>query len=176
MTHIALLRGINVGGKNILPMKELAALFQEHGAKQVKTYIQSGNVVFRTEIDPDEIARQVEAQILERFAITTPIILRTAEELDFALRNNPFVARGEEEGLYVLFLKHMPTPEAVAALDPLRSPPDEFLVQRREVFMRLLSAATTKLTNAYFDSKLKTVGTARNWRTVATLCEMASTL
>lgn len=175
-THIALLRGINVGGKNILPMKSLAAMFAEVGAANVRTYIQSGNVVFELPLDVPvrELGERMEELIKVQLGITTPIVLRTFDELASVLANNPFIERGESEAdLYVLFLKERPAPEAVASLDPLRSPPDEFIVRGHEVYLKLQSVATSKFTNAYFDSRLKTIGTARNWRTLRTLCEIA---
>jgi uncharacterized protein (DUF1697 family) len=175
-THIALLRGINVGGKNMLPMKQLAAFFGELGAGNARTYIQSGNVVFElpSDVAVRELGQRMEGLIKEQFGVTTPIVLRTAQELTVVLSGNPFMEQGVSEGeLFVMFLKDEPTAEAIAGLDPLRSPVDQFIVQGREVYLSLRSAASTKLTNAYFDSRLKTIGTSRNWRTVKTLCEMA---
>ena len=90
--NIALLRGINVGGKNKLPMKELAALFVDAGCEDVRTYIQSGNVVFRTRsADAGEISSIISASILDRFGYRVPVIVRTAGELEGIAQGNPFV-------------------------------------------------------------------------------------
>jgi uncharacterized protein (DUF1697 family) len=173
--HVALLRGINVGGKNMLPMKELAAMFAKAGCADVTTYIQSGNVVFCAEDKVVEglgagIAKQVEA----RFGIRVPVVLRAAAEVDAVLRANPFLKAGaSEETLHVCFLADRPGKDLVAGLDAGRSTPDAFAVVGREIYMQLVNGmARTKLTNAYFDSKLKTVSTMRNWRTVLKLAEM----
>jgi uncharacterized protein (DUF1697 family) len=92
------------------------------------------------------------------------------------VRGNPFLKAGAaEELLHVSFLADRPSTDLVAALDSTRSAPDEFAVVGREIYMKLVTgAAKTKLTNAYFDSKLKTVSTMRNWRTVLKLAEMTS--
>jgi uncharacterized protein (DUF1697 family) len=173
--YAALLRGINVGGKNMLPMKELARLFVTAGCGEVVTYIQSGNVVFCADDKvvgrlQNAITKQIELQ----FGLKVPVVLRTASEMQGAIRGNPFLKAGAaEEMLYVSFLADRPGPDLVAGLDAMRSAPDEFAVIGREIYMKLVTgAAKTKLTNAYFDSKLKTVSTMRNWRTVLKLSEM----
>jgi uncharacterized protein (DUF1697 family) len=173
--HVALLRGINVGGKNMLPMKELVALFVKAGCEEVTTYIQSGNVVFRAEDKVvaglgGGIAKQVEA----RFGLRVPVVLRTSAEINAVIRGNPFLKVGVgEEMLHVCFLADRPAKDLVAGLDAGRSAPDAFAVVGREIYMQLVNGVSgTKLTNAYFDSKLKTVSTMRNWRTVLKLAEM----
>jgi uncharacterized protein (DUF1697 family) len=173
--YLGLLRGINVGGKNKLPMKDLAQIFTAAGCVDVKTYIQSGNVIFQA--GPDAAARLpvlVTAAIAERFGYAVPLVMRTAGEIARVLRDNPFVNAGaSEDELYVLFLADVPERHRVEKLDPNRSPPDAFAVRGREVYLRLVNGAgTSKLTNAYFDSKLATVSTARNWRTVNKLFEL----
>jgi len=175
MTHVALLRGINVGGKNKLPMKELAALFAAIGCAEVTTYIQSGNVVF--DASP-RVARTlpaaISAAIRQRFGLAVPVVTRTAAELDAVVRDNPFLAHGDDpDVLHVMFLADAPSAGQRAALDPQRSPGDSFEVRGREVYLSLPGGvARTKLSNAYFDSTLGTVSTGRNWRTVQKLLEL----
>lgn len=175
MTYVALLRGINVGGKNTLPMKDLAAMFAAAGCTDVRTYIQSGNVVFGASAAvarklPDQIAKAIE----KRFGYRVPVIVRTSDELALAIRDNPFLKPGaDEKPLHIYFLAESPGAAAIATLDPNRSAPDVFHVKGREIYLHLPNGmARTKLTNAYFDSKLKTVSTARNWATVQKLLEM----
>jgi uncharacterized protein (DUF1697 family) len=169
------MRGINVGGANKLSMKALVEIFEEMGCSQVRTYIQSGNVVFRAD---DSIALglddRVAARIADRFQLRVPIVLRTVEELAAAVDNNPFVAEGvEEKALHLAFLAGIPSSDAIASLDPHRSPPDRFEVRGRDLYLHLPNGvARTKLTNAYIDSKLGTLSTLRNWRTVLTLLGM----
>ena len=171
-TYLALLRGINVGGKNKLPMNDLRDLFARAGCRDVRTYIQSGNVIFNADSAiiaslPDFIPTQV----AERFGYRVPLVLRTAEEMSDVIRHNPFVVAGAaEDALHVLFLAESPDARRVAALDPDRSPPDAFVVRGQEIYLLLPNGAgRTKLTSGYFDTKLATISTGRNWRTVTTL-------
>ena len=174
-TYVALLRGINVGGNNKLAMKDLAAMFAKFGCSDVKTYIQSGNVVFRA---GDAVAARVPQGIAKAIAdgagMKIPVIVRKASELRKVTETNPFLARGADAGaLYVFFLADRPAKAEIAKLDPARSPGDEFIVQGAEVYLHCpKGVGKTKLTNAYFDGKLGTVSTARNWRTVLKLVEM----
>ena len=174
-THLALLRGINVGGNNQLPMSDLRALFLAAGCRDARTYIQSGNVLFSAddataETLPSTIAEAITAQ----FGLRVPVVIRTAAQLGAVIRDNPYLAVGADPAtLHVYFLADTPDATRVARLTPDRSPPDEFTVRGQEVYLRLPAGmARTKLTNAYFDSQLATVSTARNWRTVTTLYGM----
>ncbi len=173
--YVALLRGINVGGKNGLPMKELAAMFVAAGCSEVTTYIQSGNVVFGAparvaERLPDEIGRA----IAERFGFQAPIVTRTDAEIRRIAEGNPFLADGADpDKLHVVFLADEPSDRAVHSLDARRSPPDRFVVNGSEIYLHCPDGfGRSKLTNGYFDSKLRTVSTVRNWRTVLKLLEL----
>jgi uncharacterized protein (DUF1697 family) len=174
--HVALLRGINVGGKHKLKMAELVGLFEAMGCAEVRTYIQSGNVVFRAGA---QVARTVAAdlaQALERdHGYSVPVVTRTAAELAAVVAERPFLGGDvDPKHLHVAFLAKRPTAAAVARLDPGRSPPDSFVVSGREVFLCCPNGmARTRLTNAYLDATLGTVSTVRNWRTVLTLAEMS---
>ena len=176
-TNVALLRGINVGGKNKLPMKDLAAMFREMGCSDVRTYIQSGNVLFRA--DPtlaEDIPLLISDGLLSRFGYRVPVVTRTDRELQDIVKANPFAEAGAEASrLLVLFLSDLPDRARVEALDPNRSPGDEFAVLGHEVFLHCPNGvARSKLTNSYFDSSLSTTSTARNWRTVRKLLELAT--
>ena len=169
------MRGINVGGKNALPMKALAELFAAAGCADVRTYIQSGNVVFEaSEAVAARLPAALSAAIARRFDLRVPLMTRTAADLDAVVRGNPFLRQGADPAtLHVAFLADLPRPEHVVALDPRRSPPDQFLVQGREIFLCCPhGVGKSKLTNQYFDSKLNTVSTGRNWRTVLKLLEL----
>lgn len=174
MKYAALLRGINVGGNNKLPMKELAALFTAAGYTNVETYIQSGNVVFEA---PAALAKRLPERlreaIEERFGFQVPLTVRSGAELAKVVAGNPFLRQGAaEKELHVYFLADQPPP---AELDAKRSPPDEFVLKGREIYLRLPNGmGRSKLTNAYFDGKLKTVSTARNWATVLHLAAMTN--
>jgi uncharacterized protein (DUF1697 family) len=172
---VALLRGINVGGKNILPMNDLAAIFEKAGCTDVTTYIQSGNVVFRA---PEKILKTIAAAVSsgveKRFKFKIPVVIRTLDEMSEIVRKNAYPkCDPDAERLHVFFLADVPDAAGVAILNPNRSPGDSFQVVGREIYALFPNGAgNSKLTNAYFDSKLKTVSTARNWRTVLKLLEM----
>jgi len=175
--HVALLRGVNVGGANKLAMKDLKAIFECAGCAQVETIIQSGNVVF--EAPPKIIGAlpaAIAAQIRSKFGLETPVILRSGAELRAMVEANPFVrASVAEAELHVMCLAARPSAGDVAALDPQRSPSDEFIVAGQHIYLRLPNGvARSKLTYAYFDKALKTIGTSRNWRTLARLCLAAA--
>ncbi len=174
-TFVALLRGVNVGGKNRLPMKEFAELLAEAGLAKVQTYIQSGNAIFTApSAQAQELPGRISADIAERFGLKVPVVLRSADELAEVSRSSPFLAAGANpEACHVLFLAQEPGRERLAALDPKRSPPDELRVVGKEVYLYLPNGvARSKLTCDYFDGKLATTSTARNWRTVLKLLEL----
>ena len=174
-TYVALLRGINVGGKHKLPMKDLVEIFNAGTCKDVRTYIQSGNVVFTCKDSvATSLCQSLEKRIEARFGFPAPIVLRSGEQLAQVLRNNPFLKAGKpEQALYVSFLAHEPAAEAVAKLDANRSPGDKFQILGREIYLYLPNGmGNSKLTNAYFDSKLATISTARNWATVLKVLAM----
>jgi uncharacterized protein (DUF1697 family) len=175
-TFVALLRGINVGGNNKIAMRDLAGFFADAGARDVATYIQSGNVVFDAPKDAERIAAAVEKRIAGELGLRVPLVLRSAAELEKVARANPFLERGRDPKLlHVVFLADTPTKAQVASLDPARSPGDELVVHGRDVFVYLPNGVgRSKLTNAWFDSKLATVSTGRNWKTVLTLFDMAN--
>ena len=110
-TYIALLRGINVGGHKIIKMDQLRKAFEELGFEDVATYVQSGNVVFKSPKKASEdLSRKIEEMLLRRFSMSVPVIVRTAEEVDDVLRNNPFLKeRGiDVSRLHVTFLSLTP--------------------------------------------------------------------
>lgn len=174
-TYVALLRGVNVGGKNKLPMKDLVEIFRAAGCSEVRNYIQSGNIIFQSTAGlAKKLPALVSAEIERQFGFKTWLVLRTAEQLRAVTSGNPFLAKGaQQELLSVMFLVGEPETENIAKLDPQRSPPDEFEVRGDTIFLHTPTGlADTKLTNAYFDSRLKTFGTSRNWRTTLKLLEL----
>ena len=174
-THVALLRGVNVGGKNLLPMTELAGLFEAAGCARVRTFIQSGNVLLAAPAAlarrlPDEIAARVE----DRHGLRLRVIVRTAAELRRVASRNPFLRSGADpKRLHVAFLSAVPGRAAVARLDPARSPPDAFAVRGSEVYLSLPNGAgRTRLSNDYLERTLGTASTLRNWNTVVRLAAL----
>lgn len=175
--YVGLLRGVNVGGKNKLPMAKLQQIFEDAGCREVETYIQSGNVVFvASEARARRVPAAVRRAIADAFGYEVPVVTRASAELRKVIRANPFVREGvDPKALHVAFLADKPTAAEAKALDPDRSPRDRFIVRGREIFLCLPNGvARSKLTNAYLDSMLGTTSTLRNWKTVLRLVEMVA--
>jgi uncharacterized protein (DUF1697 family) len=172
--HVALLRAVNVGGRNRLPMAELRALFAAEGALEVETYIQSGNVVFAAPARRGgAIGGRVARRIEDRFGMETPVVVRSHEELAEVVASLPFP--GAEAAVHVLFLADRPSQARLDHLDPDRSPGDRFVARGREVYLLCPNGVgRTKLTTDYFDRALATASTGRNWRTVTRLLAMCA--
>lgn len=175
LPHVLLLRGINVGGKNSLPMKDLARIVEEAGGSSVRTYIQSGNAVFNTPAkNASPITKRVTTAIKEEFGLSVPVIVRTRAEMERVAITNPFLAKDASEAhLHIGFLSEAPTPKRVSALDASRSPADAFIVRASEIYLHFPNGVSgSKLTSAYLDKTLGTMCTIRNWRTVMKLVDM----
>jgi uncharacterized protein (DUF1697 family) len=176
-TYVALLRGINLGSLNKVPMKELRAVFEDMGHEGVRTYLQSGNVVFDARSSsPKKLAAKIEDAVFEAFDVKSSVILRTSRELQRAAQANPFQMEGAKpSSLQVMFLADRPASAAVKTLDADRSLPDQFRVKGREIYLWLPNgAARSKLTNDYFEKRLGTHATARNWNTVTKLLDLST--
>jgi uncharacterized protein (DUF1697 family) len=171
------LRGVNVGGKNKLPMSGLRELLDALECDGVATYIQSGNAVFRSTLGAKAAAEAIENGIEERFGLTVRVLLRTPGELAAIAASNPFLGRDDLAKLHVVFLDAAPAAAAVAALDPDRSPGDEYAVAGREIFVHYPNGSgRSKLTLDWFERQLGVAGTARNWNTLLKLQELAAAL
>lgn len=163
-THIAILRGINVGGNNLIKMPALKAHFECLGFTDVSSYLQSGNVLFTAK----------SKRLPTDFGLDVPVVVFSAKEIESVIQRNPFpAATSDPTKLFVMFLAATPNEARVTTLDPHRSGEDRFKVLDRQIYVHLAKgAATTKLTNAYFDSKLGMVSTGRNWRTVTAIFDL----
>lgn len=173
--YLALLRGINVGGRNRVPMKELKAAMESEGFQDVVTYLQSGNVLFESqETDELALADRLKTLINEQFGTTTPVVVRTFDGLDRTLSRNPYLDEEDEfKWLHVMFLDGTPDEDDVAELDPERSPGDRFSVDGREIFLHFPNGSgRSKLTIDYFERILGVTATGRNWNTVTKLQAM----
>jgi uncharacterized protein (DUF1697 family) len=169
--HVALLRGLNVGGANRISMADLAAIFAQAGAAEVTTLQAAGNVLLTAAAgEVAAISARVEAALKAR-GLGSTLVLRTREALLAAAAEHPFLARGADAArCYVAFLAARPTAAAARSLEPDRSPPDAFELRGRELYLWLPGgAAGTRVTNAWMDSRLGTVSTVRGWKTVQAL-------
>ena len=177
---IAMLRGVNVGGHNQIRMDALRALFEAMGMGDVQTYVQSGNVVFRTsERNLDALRRKIEAEIERRHGFRVDVILLTAAKLKKTIANNPFADRKEIEHskLLVTFLAATPSPDAKKKALALQADAEELRILDCELYMYFPNGmASPKLPWMTVVKALGTTGTGRNWNSVLKLFEMAAKL
>ena len=170
---VALLRGVNLGARNKVPMTHLRKLLEAAGYGDVQTYIQSGNVLFTKQAkDRAALARKLERTIEEEFGVSSRVVLRTFEELREIAAARPFGK--DTSDMHVTFLLDKPKPAAVRALRALDIAPDEVKVAGEDVFVRLPNGVQgAKLGGSQIEKTLGVPGTMRTFRTVAKLAEMA---
>jgi len=181
--YIALLRGINVGGKNIIKMADLKRVFESIGLCEVKTYIQSGNVLFISNEAEESLCNKIEHEIEKVFGISVKIILRTSKELEQIIMNCPFTKDevteaeniAEVESQYVALLAHNPLKEKIECIDLYSSESDKYHIVGRDVYLLLYhSIRKSKLANNLF--KLNVSTTVRNWKTISKLVILAKNM
>ena len=178
--YIALLRGINVGGKNIIKMADLKKAFEAMGLCEVKTYIQSGNVLFKSEEVEEALCNKIEQELEAAFGFPVKVILRTSKELQQLLLNCPFSEEeiseaetsSQAESLYATLLSQAPLKENIERIDMYRSESDKYHILGRDVYLLFHnSIRNSKLaTNLH---KLNVSATVRNWKTLSKLAELA---
>ncbi len=167
---VALLRGINVGGKNLLPMADLRRCFEDLGHSSVITFIQSGNVVFRP-------AGRVKATDLEvaiegRFGLHVDVVLRTSAKLAGVVKHNPF-GDADPAALHVGFMASAPPPAAVRALDVKRFAPEQHRIQGSTLYLCLPDGMGRAKLPPYLNRALPVPVTVRNWKTTIKLLELS---
>jgi len=176
-SFIALLRGINVTGRNMIPMADLRALCTKLGWDGVQTYIQSGNVVFRADGTAAALEAELEKAITRRFGFDIPVVMRTASDWERHIKSNPFSKASESEPHWVLLVlpKAPPKADAAAALQQ-RATKGEIVVQAGNALWIHFKGGVgeSKLSPAVLDRLIGSAATARNWRTVLKLREMAA--
>ena len=177
---VSMLRGVNVGGHNKIKMEALRALFESLGLRDAQTYIQSGNVIFRSdERDLDCLAERIGDAILRRFGFRPGVVVRTCSDLRSAIARNPFAARPgmEPSRLVVTFLSGDPDQEARDKVLAIKVGPEELRISGRELYIYFPNTiGQSKLSLALVEKTLKTSGTGRNWGTVTKLRDLAEGL
>jgi len=174
-TFISMLRGINVSGKNRIAMAALKEMYLGLGFTNVVTYVQSGNVVFdSTDADAAALTRVLETAINQTFGFDVPVILRHKDRFQQLLDGNPFTHARDEDPtkLHITFLSDVPTLGVPAIPNGCT---DEFVLDGKELYLFCPGGyGETKLSNSFFERKLKVTATTRNWNTVNALYELAS--
>lgn len=181
--YIALLRGINVGGKNRIKMADLKCAFEVMGLSRVQTYIQSGNVLFESGEEKNLLRSRIEYRLEEVFGFPVIVVLRTAAELKEIIRNCPFSkeevseaeALSKVESLYVSLMLEMPSQEGIEPLNACESENDEYRIIGREVYLLFRnSIRNSKLATNL--QKLNVPATVRNWKTLNKLAALADAM
>jgi uncharacterized protein (DUF1697 family) len=173
--QIVLLRGINLGPRNRIAMQDLREALADAGFENVRTYVQSGNVVLTTKLKPQQAARAVERAIVERFGLEISVVVRTRDELARVVEKNPLRDLATNPKRYqVNFLERRLDAATVAKLEAAVVPPEQLVVDGREVYAwHDAGVARSKLWATLADRRLGVAATARNWTTVTKLLELA---
>ncbi len=171
-THIALLRGINVGGHKKLKMADLKLLFEDLGFQDVVTYIQSGNVVFSAK-ETDGLAERISKEIEKRFGWQVPVLVKTAAAVAKILADCPF-NKEKKADAYFMLLATQPQKKLMEAVSEISYPNEEFVLSPECVYIHYGNGAgNAKLNNNFFEKKLNVAATTRNYRTLVKLVELA---
>jgi uncharacterized protein (DUF1697 family) len=177
---ISMLRGVNVGGHNKIKMDALRGLYESMKLREAQTYVQSGNVIFRTdERDIARLAKRIEDGIERKLGFRPDVILRTAAEMREVILRNPFAKRRgiEPSKLLVSFLASDPGEEGREKIRQMKCDPEEMRIEGREIYIYFPNGAgRSKLPWAGLGKLLKTPGTGRNWNSVTKMLEMAEKL
>lgn len=176
-TYIALLRGINVSGQKKIKMADLREHLEELNFQDIQTYIQSGNIVFKSEkTSLKNLETLIKDKIQEKYDFEVPVVVITPTTIKSAAKNNPFEkdAMKDPKKFSVVFLQEQPLQENVKILSGYDYSPEEYvLVGEIIYFYAANGAGRAKMTNNFFENKLKVKATSRNWRTVHKLVELS---
>lgn len=176
VTHLALLRGINVSGHNMMKMDVLKSTLEAIGFQNVQTYIQSGNVFIDSEEESAaSVGFKIKQEIFKAFGHEVPVVVVSKQDLENCLKNNPYL---QEKGvdtkkLYVAFLSNTLRAESINDLKISQFKPDEAVIDGSKIFIKYaVGAGKTRLDQKYIEKKLNLIATIRNWNTVTQLLEM----
>jgi uncharacterized protein (DUF1697 family) len=171
-----MLRGINVGAHKRIKMDRLRTSLEALGFEQVKSYIQSGNVVLKTaRVSTSVLSRRIEKQLLDEFGFSVSVISRTVDEMSSTIQNNPFLQNRalDPEQLHVAFLSDAPSPISLQKLKTLTAAPDQSCCVGKEIYLYLPNGtAESSLMKSQLDRVLSVVATTRNWKTVHSIHQM----
>jgi uncharacterized protein (DUF1697 family) len=173
--QIALLRGINVGSHRRIAMADLRELLTSLGFEDVKTHLQSGNVVLTSDLPNEKLERKLEQQIEAKLGVDPKVVVRTRDELEDVIARDPFADVADDPKRYqVSFLSAEPDPERVRKISELDIAPEQFVVSGREIYAwHPDGLQRSRLAPALTDKRLGVTATARNWNTVTKLLALA---
>ena len=173
-TYLAFLKGINVGGHHKILMKDLRDLLNNLGFKDVKTYIQSGNVIFKTEIkDKTVVEKQITTAIKNKYNYNIQVIVKQPKEVQAILDNSPFIQEKTQES-YFFILKNSPSEKSIDQMQSISYPNEEFFVTSKVVYLYCNAGyGRAKCNNTFFEKKLNVIATARNYKTINKVLEIS---
>ena len=179
-TYVALLRGINVNGHRVMKMADLRASLEHHSDSfsHVKTWIQTGNVIFQSSRNSQELKEKMKEVILKDFGLDdVPVMIRTGQEIKEALANNPFAER-ESKRIFIAFLDQKPRQDLMDEMGRLDYSPEEYVLSEKNdmIYFYIPNFAKYKLDTTLFEKKLQLKASSRNWRTTTKLAELASAM
>jgi len=174
MKFIALLRGINVAGQKKIKMEDLRNQLEKLDYTNIKTYIQSGNIVFDCKnMDTKTIETQIKTLIKEHFGYDVPTLVRLGTEINDIISNNPY-QDVNHKSLYVTLLDSIPFKENIDLLESYNYDGEEYKILGKNIYFYVPKGyGKAKMDNNFFEKKLKTSATTRNWNTINKLAEMA---
>jgi uncharacterized protein (DUF1697 family) len=177
-TYIALFRGINVGGRHSLPMKELKLVLEKAGCIDIRTYIQSGNVVFRSALtDAANLSEHLTAAVSESHGFEPRVLVRTPAELERATAANPFPEADENPAsVHLFFLSERAKKPDLKTLESLRTRTERFVLKNKTLYLHTPDGFGASKLAQRAERLLAVDATARNWRTVKALLAMAKLL
>ena len=174
LTYIALLKGINVGGHKKVPMAELRELLNNEGFREVKTYIQSGNVVLQSSENSSFVQERIQKAIQIKFGFDISVIVKTREELNRIFKASPFSA-GIKEKSYFIMLNKIPQKELLNHVESISYEKEEIVILKDALyFYSSVGYGNAKFNMNTFERKLEVIGTARNYNTMVKLLAMSS--
>ena len=173
---VSLFRGINVGGYHQIRMADLKELHESLGLRDVLPYIQSGNIVFKSDgADAAQLQRQIEEGFESKFGFHVEVFVRTSDELKDIIEKNPFQNQQSKESKWITVMFLATHPSATAQEDLLKTyvGPEEIFIIGKEMYIYYTNGiGRSKLSGSFIEKKLKTFGTARNWNTILKLQEL----
>lgn len=175
-TYISILRGINVSGHKPIKMDALQKMYADLNFKNIQTYIQSGNIIFQNKkTTHKDLEKKIAKNIFEEFGFEVPVIVKELGELTTIVKNNPFVNKRNEDltKLHITFLSQEPEQINVEKIKGGQYQSDEFILIGSTIYLFCPNGyGNTKLSNTFFENKLKVVATTRNWKTTNELANI----